>query len=204
MTAKRPIEFFFDVASPYAYLASVQIEAFAKEVGRETFWRPMFLGAVFRASGNEMPARIPAKAAWMQADLRMSAQVLGVPFQFPTAFPIKTTAHLRALLAAESVGGQDALRRLAAAFFEAYWGEGHDITEKAWFTSAAATTGLNAAALLAANEDEQLVKKLIANTEEVVARGAFGAPTFFIGETMFWGHDRFETMRFYCEHVAKD
>lgn len=204
MNSKRPIEFFFDIVSPYSYLASVQIDAFAREMGREVVWRPVFLGAIFRASGNDMPARIPAKGMWMRRDLKMAAQMLGVPLRFPAAFPIKTTPHLRSLLAAESVGGQDALRRLAAAFFGAYWGEGHDITTEEWFTAAAATTGLSASALLAANEDEALVKKLKANTEEAVARGAFGAPTFLIGDELFWGHDRFDMMRFYLEHIAND
>ena len=179
MAAAKPIEFYFDLASPYAYIAAERLEGFAREVGRET--------------GNEMPARIKEKAAWMTRDLRMSCQMYGLDFRFPKAFPIRTIAHHRALLAAEAEGGQDALRRLALAFYRAYWGEG--------FTAAAASTGLSPELLINANNDEAIKQKLIANTDEAIARGAFGAPTFMIGDQLFWGNDRFEMMRFYIEHV---
>lgn len=202
MAAADPIEFYFDLASPYSYIAAARLEDFAKEVGRETIWKPIVLGAVFKATGNEMPARIKEKAAWMTRDLKMSCQMYGLPFRFPKAFPIRTIAHHRALLAAEEQGGQDALRRLALAFYEAYWGEGHDITQAEWFTSASATTGLSPELLINANNDDAIKKKLIAYTDEAVQHGAFGAPTFVIGDRLFWGHDRFEMMRFYIEHVA--
>ena len=201
MAAAKPIEFYFDLASPCSYIAAERLEGFAKEVGRETVWKPVVLGGIFKATGNEMPARIKEKAAWMTRDLRMSCQMYGLDFRFPKAFPIRTIAHHRALLAAEAEGGQDALRRLALAFYRAYWGEGHDITQPEWFTAAAASTGLSPELLINANNDEAIKQKLIANTDEAIARGAFGAPTFMIGDQLFWGNDRFEMMRFYIEHV---
>lgn len=204
MSELTPIEFYFDVASPYSYLAAMQIEDFAAEVGRPTRWVPFLLGGVFRATGNEMPARIKEKAAWMFRDLRMSTQMLGIPFRFPSAFPINTVAHQRALIAAEAEGGQEALRALAKAFFEAYFGAGQDITQGEWFRTAAAKAGLAVEPLLAANDDPAIKAKLVENTEQAVARGAFGAPTFFIGDSLFWGHDRFETIRWYLEHVRTE
>lgn len=201
MAELQPIEFYFDVVSPYSYIAASKLETFAKEVGRRTVWKPVLLGGIFKATGNEMPARIKEKAAWMVRDLRVSCQMAGIPFKFPSAFPINTVAHQRALIAAERHGGQTELRNLALAFYAAYWGEGHDITQPAWFQSAAAATGLAAEVLLNANEDPAIKAQLVANTEEAVSRGAFGAPTFVIGDDLFWGHDRFDMMRFHIEHV---
>lgn len=204
MSEKIVIDFYFDIASPYSYIAAARIEDFAREVGCTTRWVPVLLGGIFRATGNEMPARIQAKAQWMSKDLRMMSQMAGVPFRFPKIFPMNTVSHLRALIAAEKQGGQDALKRLAMEFYKLYWGQGRDISAEEWFAAASAGAGLSAEAMSAANDDAEVKAQLIHNTEEAVERGAFGAPTFVIDDRLFWGNDRFEMMRWYLEHVRTE
>ena len=146
-----------------------------------------------------MPAAVEAKANYMPRDLRMSAEMSEIPFSFPKAFPIRTIAHLRALIDVERTHGAERAKDLAKAWFTAYWGEGRDITDLDVLAAVAKAEGFDPAELAAANDKPENKQALIDSTNEAVERGAFGAPTFFIGETMFWGHDRFDVMEWYIE-----
>lgn len=195
MSSKEPIHFYFDIASPYAYLASESIDALGEEVGREVIWKPFVLGAVFKATGNDMPARIKAKAAWMTKDLAMHARVLEVPFRFPQAFPIRSIALMRALLGAEERGGQQALRKLAHAMYRVYWGEGVDVSSEDGLRLAAGRAEMDAEQLAADNDRQELKAKLAELTQEAIDAGAFGAPSMVVGDQLFWGNDRLALMR---------
>lgn len=182
------VEFFFDVSSPYSYLCATQIDAVATKHGAEVVWRPMLLGGVFKASGNEMPARIPAKAKWMLGDLHMWAKHYRVPFVFPSAiFPLSSIKAMRACAHAESVGKVQAV---AKSLFESYWIRSLDPNSDEALGAASRAAGLDAAAVLAAVTEAPAKDALRKSTDEAIARGAFGAPTMFVGETMFWGNDR--------------
>ena len=185
------MEFFFDVASPYSYLAAARLEALAGS-GPAVVWRPFLLGGVFRSTGNRAPALVPAKGRYLFADVRRWATQDGVPLQWPALFPINSLVAQRALTAAEAQGGQAAVRALAMALYEAYWGRGEDPCSEPVLRSAADAAGLDAAALGAAIVDPEIKGRLRAVTDEAVARGAFGAPTFFVGEQMFFGRDRLD------------
>lgn len=195
MSSKEPIHFYFDIASPYAYLASESIDALGEEVGREVIWKPFVLGAVFKATGNDMPARIKAKAAWMTKDLAMHARVIEVPFRFPQAFPIRSIALMRALLGAEERGGQQALRKLAHAMYRVYWGEGVDVSSEDGLRLAAGRAEMDAEQLAADNDRQELKAKLAELTQEAIDAGAFGAPSMVVGDQLFWGNDRLALMR---------
>ena len=90
MTNPAAIEFFFDVGSPYSYLAAAEIGALSARTGVPVRWRPFLLGAVFKASGNDMPARVAAKARFMLGDLSRWAAIYGVPFRMSSRFPLNT------------------------------------------------------------------------------------------------------------------
>jgi 2-hydroxychromene-2-carboxylate isomerase len=181
------VEFFFDVGSPYSYLCATQIDAVAAKHGADVTWRPMLLGAVFKATGNEMPARVAAKATWMLSDLAMWAKHYRVPFTFPSSFP---PATLRAMRASSFAEGSDKVRPLAKALFEGYWVRGVDPSSDEGLTQACKSAGLDAAEVLAAVDTQTVKDALRKSTDEAVKRGAFGAPTVFVGERMFWGNDR--------------
>ena len=184
------IEFFFDVGSPYSYLAATQVPALAERTGAEVRWRPFLLGGVFKAAGNDMPARVPAKARWMLADLAANAAHLGVPFRMNSHFPVSTLAAQRALVAAESQFGPEVVPTFAMVLFRAMWVEDRDVSVGDELAACAAEAGLEVARLTPHVQSDETKARLKEITEEAVSRGAFGAPTFFVGQQMFFGHDR--------------
>lgn len=180
------VEFFFDCASPYTYLAATQIEAVAGRAGGSVVWRPFLIGKTFEATGNRMPASVPAKAQYMFKDLQLWARHYGVPFRFPGIFPINSLLPQRLACAVPD----ERLPDYALAVMRAYWSEDQDIQSPEILGAVIDGLGMDGAALLAAAQTEAVKARLRANTEDAIARGAFGAPTFFIGKQQFWGNDR--------------
>lgn len=174
------IEFFYDVGSPYSYLAAVQMDGLAAETGLPVVWRPILLGGVFKGSGNQAPISVPSRGPYLARDLLRCSEQLGVPFRMPSRFPLNTLQPMRYLCGAPEAELKEATLRL----FRAYWFDDMDIS------SPEVLAGLFGAAAVARASDEAVKQKLKDNSEEVVRRGAFGAPTFFVGEEMFFGHDR--------------
>jgi 2-hydroxychromene-2-carboxylate isomerase len=181
------IEFFYDIGSPYSYLCATQIEGVARKHERTVHWRPMLLGAVFKATGNDMPARIPAKAKWMLTDLTLWAKHYGVPFSFPALFPANTVRAMRACVFADQHGKA---RQISLALFEGYWARGVDPSSVEGLQQAAAAAGLVPAEVLAAIETQPIKDALRASTDAAIARGVFGAPAMVVGDHLFWGNDR--------------
>ena len=186
----RVIEFFFDIGSSYSYLAATQLQGLSTRTGVPVRWRPFLLGGVFKATGNDMPARIPAKAKWMLGDMRLWSRHYGIPFEMPSRFPLNTLRTQRALAAAERLAGANALPAFALALFRAYWAEDQDVTSDPVIAVAARAASLAADAIVAAIDAPETKDLLRATTDEAVRRGAFGAPAMFVGETLFWGNDR--------------
>ena len=174
------IEFFFDVASPYSYLAATQIEAVGGRAGVAVHWRPFLLGGVFRATGNQPPVSVAQRRPYLLRDLARWADRYGVPFVFPDFFPINSLVPMRALAALSDVALPSAARRL----FDAHWVAGYDPSDVPKLT---ALLGEHS---VARASDPEVKARLRANTEEAVSRGAFGAPTMFVGDEMFFGNDR--------------
>lgn len=181
------IEFFYDIGSPYSYLCATQIDGVAAKHGRVVNWRPMLLGAVFKATGNDMPARVPAKAQWMLKDLPLWAKSYGVPFSFPASFPVSTVRAMRACVAA---GERGKVREMSLALFEGYWARGIEPSSEEGIGQASAAVGLSASDVLAATDTQPIKDSLRKSTDEAIARGVFGAPAIFVGEQLFWGNDR--------------
>lgn len=186
------IEFFWDAASPYTYLASTQIESVAADCGAELIWRPFLLGAVFQATGNQTPANIPAKGKHLSRDLRNWASYYGVPFRFPENFPVNSMQAQRAGVAA---GDQARGALFARNVMYAHWAEGRDIGDPQVLANVITDTGLDSGEIATRVQEQSIKDRLKANTDEAVERGAFGAPTLFVGDTMFWGNDRLELLR---------
>ncbi len=181
------VEFFFDVGSPYAYLAATRLDDFQRRTGAVVRWCPFLLGGVFKATGNSAPSTVPAKARWMLTDLSAWATRYQVPFHFPGAiFPVNSLLPQRSLTACDV----DERPAFALELFDAYWARGLDVSKADIVRAAAAAVGLDGDRLITAASAQPVKDTLRATTEDAVARGAFGAPTFFVGERMFWGNDR--------------
>ncbi len=181
------VDFFFDLTSPYSYLAATQIEAVADRHGAQVRWRPMVLGAVFKATGNDTPARIASKAAYMLADLGRWATQYRVPFRFASRFPVLSVKAMRLVLAAEEQGRGAAV---AQAAFRAQWVTDRDITALPVLRALAEEGGVDADVALARIEAPDVKDRLRQNTDEAIARGVFGAPAIFVDDKLFWGNDR--------------
>ena len=185
------LEFFFDYGSPYSYLANSRLPALAERTGAEVSYRPMLLGGVFKATGNSSPAVEPceAKRSYGGLELRRWVAHLGAPFRANPHFPINTLLLMRTAVAAQHAGVFEPFHR---AVYPAFWAEGENLGEPEVVARILEKAGLDARALLEGAGDAAIKAELRASTEEAVARGAFGAPTFFVGDEMYFGNDRLD------------
>ena len=190
----KTVEFLFDVGSPTAYLAWTQLPQICAETGATLVSTPMLLGGVFQATGNTSPAAVPAKGSYMTADLARFAKRYGVPFAHNPNFPINTLLLMRG-----AVGVQLRLPErfdiYLKAVFSALWVEQKNLNDPAVLMATLAAAGFEPATMQALVAEPAVKDALRANTEGAVARGVFGAPTLFVGETMFFGQDRLDFVR---------
>jgi 2-hydroxychromene-2-carboxylate isomerase len=190
----KSVEFFFDVGSPTSYLAWTQLPAICEQAGAELIYRPMLLGAVFKATGNASPAAVPAKSRYMDADMARYARRYGVPLASNPHFPIITLALMRAatgvdMLMPERFG--DYLRGV----FKAMWVDALNLNDPAVTAAALKESGFDPAQIMDLVNNAEVKDRLRATTDEAVKRGVFGAPTMFVGSEMFFGQDRLEFVR---------
>ncbi|SRR5208337_926425 len=182
------VEFFFDYGSPFSYLADTQMADLEKSTGTTVVYRPMLLGGVLKATGNASPMAVPAKGAYMGLELRRWAERYGVPFR-ANLFPFRsnTLRLMRGAFASQRLGVFCAYHR---SVFPAVWGEPLDLGDEAVFRRLLERAAIDPQRLLDAIEAQDTKDELRRSTEEAVRRGVFGAPTFFVGDEMFWGNDR--------------
>lgn len=180
------IEFFFDIGSPYSYLAATQIDGLGERTGARIRWRPFLLGGVFKATKNVAPATVQAKARWMLEDLALWATLYDAPFKLNSRFPLNTLTTMRAIAGA----AESTVPALTLALFDAMWADDLDVSSPDVIRQVAESIELDGDSIMEAATQQETKDFLRSTTEEAVARGAFGAPTFFVGERMFWGNDR--------------
>ena len=192
--SKRTIEYFFDVGSPTSYLAWTQLPKVAAETGAEIVWRPMLLGGVFKATGNASPVSVPAKGRWMNDDIRRWAAHYGVPFRFNQHFPINTLTLMRGATGLQMRQPAD-FPRYVELVERAMWESPKNLGDPAVLAATLTEAGFDAEAFAALVADPEVKARLVATTEEAVSRGVFGAPTFFVGDQMFFGQDRLDFVR---------
>ena len=185
--SSKHIDFYFDLSSPYSYLAATQLEAIANRHGATIAWKPLVLAAVFKAQGNVMPAVCVPKAQYMVKDLARWAEHYGVPFQMSSRFPLPTIRGMRLIIAAESSGRSG---ELAKSLFTGMWERDLDISSDAVLRTLVSECGLSADELMAATETSAVKDKLRAYTDEAISRGVFGAPAMMVDGELFWGNDR--------------
>lgn len=191
---KRAIEFYFDVGSPAAYLAWTQLPAIARAAGWDIEYRPVLLGGVFHATGNRSPTEVPAKAQYMQDDLQRFAARYGVPFRHNPHFPLNTLALMRGALGLQ-MRAPVRMVPYVDAVMRAIWVEGLDMNDPATVAGVLQAADFDPEQHLALAADPAVKDQLKVVTQEAVARGVFGAPTFFVGQQMFWGQDRLDFVK---------
>ena len=190
----KTVEYYFDFGSPAAYLASTQLNAVASDTGATVVWRPMLLGGVFVATGNHSPASVPAKGKYIFADFARFAKRYGVPLKINPFFPINTITLMRIAVGLQ-LRNDPRFMDYCTAMYRAIWVEAQNMNDATIVATVLQAAGFDAPALLALAGEQGVKDKLKADTEAAVARGIFGAPTFFVGEQMFWGQDRLDFVR---------
>lgn len=189
--APAAIEFWFEFGSNYSYLSAMRIEALAQAAGVPLLWRPFLLGPIFRELGYATSPFVlqAAKGRYMWRDMERQAAKYGLPWRRPSSFPRAAVLPMRVatLGAAEPWMGEFCRRVMRQ-----NWVEDREIDDPAAVLDALAGLVPDPSAVMTAALEPSNKLRLRANTELASARGIFGAPSFFVGDELFWGNDRLE------------
>lgn len=185
----KTIQFYYDFASPYGYLASTQIAGLAAKHGRTVEWKPMLLGVAFKATGGMPLPSVPLKGDYSRHDMERSARLMGIPLKIPSKFPIASQSPARVIY---WLGSQGAAKQEEAtqALYRAYMVDDRDISSPEVTADVAASIGLDRQKVLEVIADPAMKEKLRQETDAAIQRGVFGSPFIFIDDEPFWGCDR--------------
>jgi 2-hydroxychromene-2-carboxylate isomerase len=186
------VEFHFDFGSPNAYLSHAILPRIEQRTGVKFEYVPILLGGVFKLTNNRSPiesfAGVRNKLEYQRVEIERFVRRHAITrFRFNPFFPVNTLALMRGAIAAQKLGVAD---RYIDCVFDAMWGEPKKMDDPEVVRATLVAGGLDAEALLALSQDPAVKGELAANTETSVQRGAFGAPTFFVGDEMYFGKDR--------------
>ncbi len=188
------IQFLFDFGSPNAYLCHKVLSAVEARTGTTVEYVPILLGGLFKLTNNRSPieayADVPNRRAYDMLEIKRFIQKHGLTqFKMNPFFPVNTLHMMRGAVAAQSLGY---FVRYVDVMFAAMWEEARNLNEPAEVLTALNGAGLDGKVLLEGSQLPEVKAKLLANTQSAFERGAFGSPTFFVGEEMFFGKDRLQ------------
>jgi len=186
-----PVDFWFEFASTYSYLAASRVERLAHAAGVVVVWRPFLLGPIFGAQGwNDSPFNIyPVKGRYMWRDMERSCARYAIPFRRPSTFPRNGLLAARIVIAAKDAGWVPTFVRNV---YRANFGDDHEISEPTVLAALLRDVGANPDALLADAASPDVKEHLRAQTEQAQRLGIFGAPSFVVRDELFWGNDRLD------------
>lgn len=188
----KTVDFIFDFASPNAYFVHQVVPEVEARTSASFHYIPCLLGGIFRATGNQAPmitnANVRGKAAYDVLETkRFMARYKISRFKMNPHFPVNTLLVMRGALVAEMDGE---LKRYIDVVLHHMWEQPKNMSDPEIAAAALSESGFDGSALIARTQDETVKGKLIANTEAAVDRGAFGVPTFYVGDEMFFGKER--------------
>ena len=191
MTKTAP-QFLFDVGSPNAYLSHLAIPAIERRIGVKFAYVPVLLGGIFKATNNKSPAETLAgvknKPEFQQVETQRFLKRYNVaPWVWNPNFPVNTLNLMRMAVAAQIDGGFEAY---VDAAFKHMWAEPKKMDDQATAIAALNESGIDGAKLFARAQEPDVKARLVENTQTAVERGAFGSPTFFVGNEMFFGKEQ--------------
>jgi 2-hydroxychromene-2-carboxylate isomerase len=188
----RAFQFLFDVAGPNGYLVHRVLPEFCAAHGVTATYVPVLLGGLFKATGNRPPmmryADAPAKWAYESLEFNRFIATHAISrFRMSPHFPQNSLPAMRTITGAAALGCQ---AETIEAFMAGVWEDGLDLADSNAVQAHLTAAGLDAPAILARADDPAVKAELAANTENAIARGAFGIPTFFVGNEIFFGKER--------------
>ena len=181
------IDFFYDYASPFSYLADMRMPEVLTRTRATLVYRPAILGVLIVESKNTPPPSIPAKIAYYGQDTKRWARRLNVPMVTNPFFPVRSVNLMRAALMAQQM---DCFATFHRAMWDGMWVQGLNLGDNAVLVATLNSAGLDGQAIVDGTQHDDIKAALKANCDEALARGAFGLPTFFVGDEMFFGNDR--------------
>ncbi len=192
MTKPVTIDFIFDFGSPNGYLSRKALTEISARTGAKINLIPCLLGGIFKATNNASPmvnfGGVKGKLAYESLETRRFIEKQGLTeFRSNPHFPVNTLLIMRGLVAARRAGVEETYLAVVLA---AMWENAEKMDDPEVVRRVLDAGGLDGAALIAANQDPEVKAELVANTEAAVERGAFGIPTFFVGDEMFFGKER--------------
>ena len=190
----KTIDFIFDFGSPNAYFSHQVLPKLAAEKGASINYIPCLLGGIFKLTNNQAPmvafANVKGKVAYDMLEIKRFIEKHGLTkFQMNPHFPVNTLLLVRGAIAADKDGR---LGDYIEVGLKAMWEDGLNMSDPEVFAKVFTDGGFDGAKLLAATQDQAVKDQLMANTAEAVERGAFGIPTFYVGDEMFFGKDRID------------
>lgn len=184
-------EFLFDFGGPNSYLAHKVIPDICARTGATVKYVPILLGGLFKLTNNQAPmmryAETPAKQKYEMLEFDRFVKAHALSFKMNPRFPINSLHLMRAAVAAQHLG---CFAKYVDVIMTGMWEECADMTDTDIVRGILDKAGLDSAALFALAENPEIKAELVANTEAAAKRGAFGVPTFFVGDEMFWGKER--------------
>jgi 2-hydroxychromene-2-carboxylate isomerase len=195
------IDFYFDVSSPWTYLAFRNIQPMAQELNVAIDWRPVLVGGIFNTVNQRMYTSREDSSSprnrYVLKDLQDCARQTGVQIVFPPiVFPVNSVKAMRGCIwLSHSDAFKDCLLPFIEATFAAYFTRQEDISQDDVLASICQQKGIDAAAFATGITQPDIKDALKANTDEAIARGAFGVPSFFVGDDMYFGNDRLDLLR---------
>ena len=181
----KNVTFCFDFGSPYSYLAYNNLNSI-REAGGEVAIMPVLLGGIFKATGNQPPATVQKKGEYMFKDINRWSKKLGIPFKMNPYFPILTVPHMRGAVLAQR---ENILEKYMQVMFEAIWVKAMNLNDQEILTNIAEKSGIDPNQFAEEISSNEIKNKLRENTEFAISKGAFGVPTYYLDDEMFWGID---------------
>jgi len=184
----RSIDFYFDIISPYSYIAHKKIEKVKREKNIVFNYKPILLGGLHKLANITPPAFNEFKMKNMKNDCEMVSSKNHIPFRWNEKFPINSISIMRGYLFID----EENKEQYIDSFFEAYWKYNQDLSLQSNFNKIIEKLNIDPLIIQKGIKDENIKEKLKQLTNKAFSKKVFGAPTFMYNEKIFWGQDRLE------------
>lgn len=185
----KSVEFYFDLGSPYSYLAYYRLLQIAEQQEIQIVYKPILLGGVFKATGNRSPIEIPVKGVYSILDMQRWSEYYHIPMHMNPHFPMNTLTLMRILTGVQLLH-LEKFEQVLKLLFDAMFGTPQNLNEPTVLAEVLKPSGFSVEDIMSMVQSDVVKQKLITETEQAIQRGIFGAPTFFVGDEMYWGQDR--------------
>jgi len=194
----KPIDFYFDFSSPYAYLMARDLTHLAQRQGRDLVWRPILLGAIFKQTGRTPPIDGSARGEYLRHDIERTARRKGLRLNWPAEFPFSSVTAARAFYWLSQSSAKRA-QHLAAALMDAIWIEGRALNDPDVLNEVAGRLDVDVEAMNQAVQDPEIKALLKQEMEHAMSQNVFGSPWVVVDGEPFWGNDRLDDIQHWLQ-----